>query len=367
MTMFDDPDLLRVLTQHTYSAPRVERVSLADVVNSVQCMDAIDLLRRLPDSCVDCVVTSPPYYGLRSYLPAGHPDKETEIGLEDTPQAYVDRLVRLFREARRVLKDSGTLWLNLGDSYSSDVGGKCDLSRGQLNKHRQSKGYEYHIQSNRNGQSGLPAKNLIGIPWRAALALQADGWYLRSDIIWSKPNPMPESVKDRPTKAHEYVFLLSKNERYFYDADAIKEQITESSKQRALYGWNGTTDDNSNGARTGSAFKRAAQTGENLTTIPADGMRNKRTVWEIPPEPSPYPHFAMWPQKLAEPMILAGCPVGGVVLDPFGGSGTTGLVARRLGRDYILCDLSPEYCDLARQRLAQGYTLPMLSMFGGQP
>ena len=197
--------------------------------------------------------------------------------------------------------------------------------------------------------SRVKHKDLIGIPWRVAFALQADGWYLRQDIIWHKPNPMPESVTDRCTKAHEYIFLLAKSPRYYYDADAVKEQQTESTVARAAYGWNGRTDDNSNGARTGSTFKRMAESGEKIGTIPADGLRNKRSVWTVSTKPYREAHFATFPPDLIQPCIRAGCPAGGTVLDPFGGSGTTGEVAASEGRKAILIELNPQY-----EKLAQG-------------
>lgn len=199
----------------------------------------------------------------------------------------------------------------------------------------------------------LKPKDLVGIPWRVAFALQADGWWLRQDIIWSKVNPMPESVTDRCTKAHEYIFLLSKSARYFYDADAIKEPQADASFERAKYGWNGRTDDGSNGARSGSTFKRMAESGEPIGTILEDGMRNKRSVWTVPTHGFKEAHFATFPPKLIEPMILAGCPEGGTVLDPFLGSGTTGLVAQRLGRRAIGFELSLEYCEMAAKRNQQ--------------
>ena len=196
----------------------------------------------------------------------------------------------------------------------------------------------------------LKPKDLIGIPWRVAFALQADGWYLRQDIIWHKPNPMPESVTDRCTKAHEYIFLLAKSPRYYYDAEAVKEQQTESTVARSAYGWNGRTDDNSNGARTGSTFKRMAESGEKIGTIPADGLRNKRSVWMVSTKPYREAHFATFPPDLIQPCIRAGCPAGGTVLDPFGGSGTTGEVAASEGRKAILIELNPQYVELAHGR-----------------
>jgi len=250
--------------------------------------DALEELRNLPDGGARCCVTSPPYWGLRDYRTDG------QLGLERTPEEYVSRLVEVFREVRRVLADDGTLWLNLGDSYAANR--TYQVSPTKWSKLEQ-------------GQSavvppGLKPKDLVGIPWRVAFALQADGWYLRSDIIWAKPNPMPESVTDRPTKAHEYLFLLSKRERYYYDAEAIAER------------------------------------------------RNKRTVWTITTQPFPDAHFAVMPQALVEPCILAGSEPGDTVLDPFAGSGTVGVVALRHGRRFSGIDLNPEYVAMAQRRIA---------------
>lgn len=307
--------------------------------------DCREVLKTLPDCSVHCCVTSPPYFGLRSY---GIGTENGEIGLESTPDAYVAELVAVFREVRRVLRDDGTLWLNLGDSYCNTNG----YARAQPEFQRQ--GRNDAPANDRDltqlHKAGFKTKDLIGIPWRVAFALQADGWYLRQDIIWHKPNPMPESVRDRCTKAHEYIFLLAKSPRYYYDADAVKEQQTESTVARAAYGWNGRTDDNSNGARTGSTFKRMAESGEKIGTIPSDGLRNKRSVWTVSTKPYREAHFATFPPDLIQPCIRAGCPAGGTVLDPFGGSGTTGEVAASEGRKAILIELNPEYVTLANKR-----------------
>lgn len=307
--------------------------------------DCRDLLKTLPASSVDCCVTSPPYFGLRDYGIDG------QMGLEETPDDYVQQLVSLFDEVRRVLRDDGTLWLNLGDSYAGSgkgrnadgthsVGGKQDTNVG--------------TNIGKLIKTAAPCckpKDLIGIPWRVAFALQKAGWYLRSDIIWHKPNQMPESVTDRPTKAHEYIFLLSKSPTYFYDAAAIREEQTESSRIRSQYAWRGRTDDGSNGVRGGSTFKRTAASGEKIGTIPADGKRNKRSVWTVGTRPFKGAHFATFPTTLIEPCILAGCPEGGTVLDPFGGAGTTGLVAERLRRNAILIELNPRYAAMAEERI----------------
>lgn len=300
--------------------------------------DVRERLLDLPDQSIQCIVTSPPYYGLRDYGVAG------QIGLEPTPDAFVAEMVAVFREVRRVLRGDGTLWLNLGDSYASDgkwgghTGGK-HVSALHCSPIGRNKRY-----------TGLKPKDLIGIPWRVAFALQADGWYLRQDIIWHKPNPMPESVQDRCTKAHEYIFLLSKSERYFYDADAIKDGASSGpsgtvrkDQPRAM---NATPLVQSNrGGRTQEPVKQGAM------GIPQDGMRNRRSVWTVATQPFGEAHFATFPPALIEPCIKAGCPEGGTVLDPFGGAGTTGLVADRLGRNAILIELNPDYAAMAERRI----------------
>lgn len=305
--------------------------------------DCIEGMKTLPDQSVHTCVTSPPYFGLRDYGVPG------QIGLEDTPDAFVARLVDVFREVRRVLRDDGTLWLNLGDSYSTHAAGKVanPMAKSTLagvktqavaNESSRARGDYYRTPG------GLPEKNLLGIPWRVAFALQADGWYLRQDIIWHKPNPMPESVTDRCTKAHEYVFLLSKSARYFFDAEAIKEQ---GAGQRD---WNEATRGDGNDWRAkGGAGSRAARGPSGFGT---PETRNRRSVWTVATKPYAGAHFATFPPDLIEPCILAGCPVGGTVLDPFGGSGTTAGVAMRNGRNAILCELNPEYAALMPDRIA---------------
>ena len=291
----------------------------------------------IPDSSVDCVVTSPPYWGLRDYGL-----DEQGIGLEPTPEAYCANMVEVFREVWRVLKPTGTLWLNLGDSYSGGGGAhKPEHANPGLSKSAERNGVP---TSERDVMSGLKPKDLVGIPWRVAFALQADGWWLRSDIIWSKPNPMPESVQDRPTKAHEYIFLLTKNQRYYYDADAIKEPASYAGAVISL--------GEKSFAKRQALGTNVSPSGNGLsdTYVVPDG-RNKRSVWEITTHPYPEAHFATYPEKLVEPCILAGCPQDGVVLDPFAGSGTTCAVAQRLGRKSIGTDLSEEYLKLASKRL----------------
>ena len=289
-------------------------------------------LADLPAGSVNTCVTSPPYFGLRDY---GH---DGQIGLEDTPAAFVAQMVEVFREVRRVLRDDGTLWLNLGDSYAGYHGNKnaetpTSATNGWTN------GTNENARTSTANRNGLKQKDLIGIPWRVAFALQEDGWYLRQDIIWSKPNPMPESVTDRCTKAHEYIFLLSKGPRYYFDAEAIKEPSSKFEKEgpRPKTQPNGLRADDAK--KLGGFQMRVTET------------RNRRTVWTVATQPFKEAHFATYPPELIEPCILAGCPVGGMVLDCFGGAGTTGLVADRLGRNATLIELNPEYADIAKRRI----------------
>lgn len=299
--------------------------------------DCIEGMRTLPEQSVHTCVTSPPYFGLRDYGVDG------QIGLEATPDAFVARLVEVFREVRRVLRDDGTLWLNLGDSYSAQGGA-------QVQGTKQTKGSQDGAWGgeSRKGVAGLKPKDLIGIPWRVAFALQADGWYLRQDIIWHKPNPMPESVTDRCTKAHEYLFMLSKSARYFFDADAIKEPTSDNEVTRAR---NNRSDKGIVGPADlhGTGFGQSGRGGWQRAGVE---VRNRRSVWTVTTKPYAGAHFATFPPDLIEPCILAGCPVGGTVLDPFGGSGTTAGVALRNGRNAILCELNPEYAALMPDRIA---------------
>jgi len=300
--------------------------------------EALVELRKLPAGFAQTCVTSPPYWGLRDY---GH---DGQAGLESTPEAYVARMVEIFAEVRRVLRDDGTLWLNLGDSYAGGSGGSGGSGENSA-KQTTSPG-SYHGGPSKLAH-GLKPKDLVGIPWRVAFALQADGWYLRSDIIWAKPNPMPESVTDRPTKAHEYVFLLSKSQRYFYDADAVAEPATEYN----LF----------NGSRGRDTPKTGANGDRNDAgrgSVIGTGTRNRRTVWTVPTAPFSGAHFACFPPKLIEPCIMAGAPLGGMVLDPFLGSGTTGMVAESLGRQWFGIELNPDYEPLIRERTKQ------LGLFG---
>jgi site-specific DNA-methyltransferase (adenine-specific) len=284
-------------------------------------------LQTIESDSVECCITSPPYWGLRDYGVAG------QLGLEATPEEYVSHLVEVFAQVRRVLRPDGTCWLNLGDSYTS--GGRKERDPGQSKIHPAFEGNAFGDGLRPDTPSGLKPKDLVGIPWRVAFALQSDGWYLRSDIIWHKPNPMPESVTDRPTKAHEYVFLLAKSERYHYDADAIKEPFQTDPKENYP--------------------ARARITGRGDQ---ANGLgRNKRSIWTIPTRPYPEAHFATMPTALVEPCVLAGCPEGGTVIDPFAGAGTVGVVALRHGRNFIGIELNPEYCKMAEKRIASDMPL----------
>lgn len=305
--------------------------------------DCHDVLATLPSESVHCCVTSPPYFGLRDYGVDG------QMGLEATPDEFIAGMVAVFREVRRVLRDDGTLWLNIGDSYAS-TGGQSPQS-GSLFKGR-ARAREDICKSQRGAYDGIKSKDLLGIPWMLAFALRADGWYLRQDIIWSKPNPMPESVRDRCTKAHEYLFLLTKAPRYYFDADAIAEQCksgpSDLRKMREslprIGGKHKHLDDPLSMASkdTNIGQKRSVGTGES---------RNKRSVWSIATAPFKEAHFATFPPALVEPCIKAGCPVGGTVLDPFFGAGTTGMVADRLQRECIGIELNPQYADIARTRI----------------
>jgi DNA modification methylase len=321
--------------------------------------DCRDTLRTLPDASVHCCVTSPPYFGLRDYGNAA------QIGLEPTPDEYVSQMVEVFREVRRVLSNDGTLWLNLGDSYAGGgTIGRNDAGRDIGGGGNKLGSGNPGTQGSRARIESLKAKDLIGIPWRVAFALQADGWFLRQDIIWHKPNPMPESVRDRCTKAHEYVFLLSKSERYFYDIEAMQEQATDSTSLRLAQDIANQRGSDRVPGKTNGAMKavkgrfvrpgvdtNGGGQGDGAMSYPAL-TRNKRSVWTIATQPFSEAHFATMAPELAKTCIKAGCPEGGTVLDPFGGAGTTGLVADQLQRDAVLCELNPEYISIARRRIA---------------
>lgn len=359
-------------------------------MNTIHTGDCLEWLKTLPDGIVNTCVTSPPYFGLRDYGTAkweggdescdhvkvvnkkrnnsgglsniakgrGETDYsssssvqyadlcakcgakriDNQIGLEETPEAFVQKLVEVFREVKRVLKDDGTLWLNLGDSYynkSQAGGGDPTIGIRNLGGGNQPKPKIIE---------GLKPKDLIGIPWMVAFALRADGWHLRQDIIWHKPNPMPESVTDRCTKAHEYIFLLSKSAKYYYDADAISEKAQTTNGQPRQFGAS-----NQNGTLRNDEGR----------TFEDNGVRNKRSVWTVTTKPFKDAHFATFPEDLIVDCIKAGCPEGGIVLDPFGGAGTTGVVASKLNRKYLLCELNPEYVNIAEKRIHQ-----TLGLFG---
>ena len=308
-------------------------------MNEILQGDVLEKLKELPSESVDCCITSPPYWGLRDYGVDG------QIGLEKTPEEYVAKMVAVFAEVKRVLKKEGTLWLNLGDSYSGSM--STDTSVKNPNSISaggggQTTGYRKEA---RGVVKGLKPKDLVGIPWRVAFALQADGWYLRQDIIWSKPNPMPESVTDRCTKSHEYIFLLAKSQKYYYDSEAIREDAVEvysekrAKRPQTSHGKEPTPSGNSNNLTYGK--------------LSPDNKRNKRSVWTVTTKPFSEAHFATFPEDLIVPMIKAGCPEGGVVLDPFMGAGTTAWVAKKLRRNWIGVELNPAYIKIANERMAQ--------------
>jgi DNA modification methylase len=355
-------------------------------IDKVYCGNSAEILKTFEGGCVQACVTSPPYFGLRDYGVDG------QIGLEETPEAYVEKLMQVFREVRRVLKDDGTLWLNLGDSYAGSGGAGGDYAPGGLRdgqptwkstykprgarqvpdgKNQNAGVPEFGV--NRKSLPGLKPKDLIGIPWRVAFALQADGWWLRSDIIWHKPNPMPESVTDRPTKSHEYIFLLSKSAQYYYDAEAIKEPAQIWNGQAATFEREngkatelrapGQTHPSHRPNRTPKEWtfgqekrkERVSATGGAISggtgeTQSHGTTRNKRSVWTVSTKPYSGAHFATFPSDLILPCILAGSRPGDVVLDPFFGSGTTGQVAQERGRHWVGIELNPAYVELATKR-----------------
>lgn len=371
-------------------------------MNKILQGDVLEVLKTLPDESVNCVITSPPYWGLRDYgtgkweggkekcdhkMPhqtnrhkpgdksatnkgsnpvvwsvcgkCGARKTDSQIGLEKTPEAYVEKIVNVFREVRRVLRKDGTLWLNLGDTYSAQRW--TGAGKGQaINRMKDS-----YRDINPVKESGLPDKNLVGIPWRVALALQADGWILRQDIIWNKPAVMPESVTDRCTKSHEYIFLLSKNPKYYFNNTLIKEpavyggtqarvdRASEEHKHAPTEKVNGIRDRRAGKGRIKYGGKRKGDVGtgqESFVSIPE--MRNKRSVWTVATRPFSGAHFATFPEALIKPMVLAGCPPGGVCLDPFMGAGTTAVVAKQHGRDYLGVELNPAYIRMAEKRIS---------------
>lgn len=329
--------------------------------------DVLIKLATIPNESVNCVITSPPYWGLRDYGIDG------QIGLEKNPEEFVAKMVEVFREVRRVLKKNGTLWLNLGDSYlgggfgvsadGEEITGKQATNRGSEDGETRKK-----LGKLKKSHPTIKSKDMVGIPWTVALALRADGWYLRQDIIWAKPNPMPESVTDRCTKSHEYIFLMSKSPKYYFDNEAIKEKTVgdflpsrpagwATGKDHSSIGWN--TQKNRKAfdpSQAGGGTNIKGHSGDTkLDGTPFDyavsGLRNKRDVWNVGTQAFPEAHFATYPEELIAPMIKAGCPEGGIVLDPFFGAGTTGVVAKKLKRNYLGIEINPEYIKIAENRL----------------
>ena len=330
-------------------------------LNHIYTGDALQVLRTFPDESIDCIVTSPPYYGLRNYGVGG------QIGLENTPQKYIERLMEVFMECYRVLKSDGTFWLVIGDSYAGSGRGKGDVNR----KGVQAKAsFVGDLFTKPYKLSGYKNKDLMGIPWMLAFALRDAGWYLRQDIIWNKPNPMPESIRDRCTKAHEYIFLLTKSARYHFDHNAMLEPAAYDGRKKmthegsAKYLSNGTgigTQNVSKGGRERWPNKlRGHVSKEGLTGLPEQHhggniritpARNKHSVWTVPTKAFKGAHFATFPPALIRTCIEAGCPAGGVVLDPFIGAGTTAVVALELGRYYVGIELNADYVRMAEERV----------------
>ena len=295
--------------------------------------NSLEVLKSLPDDSIDCCVTSPPYYALRDYGCDG------QIGLEETPEKYIESLCDVFSEVRRVLTPEGTLWLNIGDSYNGNKVGNTEVVKNK----KVSESNDFHKKL----WGGAKPKDLIGIPWMLAFTLRSQGWYLRQDIIWHKPNPMPESVTDRCTKSHEYIFLLSKSQKYYFDYESIMEPCADQERNNfqsgsRANGINKDRNDNDLGERSKTWKPK---------TIDNQKVRNKRDVWEVNTKPCKEAHFATYPFELIKPCILAGCPENGIVLDPFMGSGTTAIVARSLNRNYLGVELNPEYIKIAHKRL----------------
>ena len=328
---------------------------------------------------VNCIVTSPPYWGLRSYLPAEHDRKRLEIGSEPTLREFLATMVDVFDLCRQLLSDDGVCWVNMGDSYAGSRQGPAGVNSSLMGNGHQGGGPKHHMTESRRRDDheiprsdlrvdGLKPKDLVGQPWRLAFALQDAGWYLRQDVIWAKPNPMPESVRDRCTKAHEYLFLLTKSERYWWDFDAMQEPASPDTHARYARGRSGShkyADGGPGGqtiarsfehmkrklAEVGSGTKNNASMDAALAVMPS--TRNRRSVWTVPTEPYSGAHFATFPSALIEPCILAGCPAGGVVLDPFMGSGTTAMVAQRLGRRWLGIDIDERNLELQRDRIGR--------------
>jgi len=313
-------------------------------INKIYNMDCLEGMKQIPDNSIDCCVTSPPYWGLRDY------GVEGQLGLESTPEEYVAKMVEVFREVKRVLRKDGTLWLNLGDSYAGYWGDKKAReenrpsmadTNGWTNGFNMNARPDFH---NAFDEMKIKPKDLVGIPWMVAFALRADGWYLRQDIIWAKPNPMPESVKDRCTKSHEYIFLLTKSAQYYYDNEAIRETAKNANKTISL----GEKSFSKRQAKGVGVEPSGNGKSDNYTV---KEYRNKRSVWTVATKPFKGAHFAVFPPALIEPCILAGCREGGIVLDPFMGSGTTGLVAKQQNKNYIGFEMNSDYCDIANKRI----------------
>ena len=356
----------------------------------------LETLSKIEDQSINTCITSPPYWGLRDYGTAewvgGDPEcthtyhvkspynanfnercgnasgqrkqesqrhhvaykkeckdcgairKDSQLGLEETPEEFVENLVKVFREVKRVLRDDGTVWLNLGDSYIGGGRGWKYSKEGTIQQAHIDAGVKYGSPTGKI--NGLKSKDLVGIPWRVAFALQADGWYLRQDIIWHKPNPMPESVRDRCTKSHEYIFLLSKSPKYYFDNEVIKEDAVGER-------WGGNKPVNKENSKyKDNKYDNGTNEGRFIYE-----KRNKRSVWSVVTKPFKDAHFATFPTELIEPCVLAGCPEGGIVLDPFGGSGTTALVANQYNRSAVLCELNEEYIEIAEKRLKGSFTM----------
>lgn len=339
--------------------------------NIIHCGDALKVLSSIQDESINCVVTSPPYWGLRDY---GH---DGQMGLEKTPQEYVEKMVMVFREIKRVLKNDGTVWLNLGDSYSgSGKGGQSEEKRSINWQPKYGQSQKITAETKPAGKKrtvdDYKPKDLIGIPWMVAFALRSDGWYLRQDIIWAKPNPMPESVKDRCTKSHEHIFLLSKSAKYYFDQEAIREKAKDTSVLRAYKtpaGWDTSVGDgghgsfHKNGREKGHVkFKQlpgyggggngfAGHSGNRTSYGKIHITANKRSVWTVATKPYKEAHYATFPTELIKPCILAGCPENGIVLDPFIGSGTTAEVALTYNRYFIGIEINPENIKLIEKRI----------------
>jgi len=334
------------------------KLSNKNLINKIHCGDSLEIMRGWPDGFIDCCITSPPYWGLRDYGVGG------QLGLEKTPEEYVAKLVAIFDEVRRVLKPEGTLWLNLGDSYAGS--GKGSNSDGTAHpasltgKQGTHKGTTNGLHVPQKAKEiGLKAKDLVGIPWAVAFALRSSGWYLRQDIIWAKTNPMPESVKDRCTKSHEYIFLMSKSQKYFFDHVAIKEDAVtvvkksmNKTKYKSVKKSNGKYSNFKEYGGGGSSFKgHSGMYKSNGEPITSDGKRNKRDVWVVSVKPYKEAHFATYPPDLILPCVLAGCPKNGIIFDPFMGAGTTAVVACRNNRNFIGIELNPEYIKIANDRI----------------